>query len=94
MQPGHAGRIIEGIVLEVGWYRTVMRSFEREIFTVPNSVFSRTVILNVSRKGKEWRIFERIGLRLSDVLRAPLIVDDMRAWLKAVRSSRDLQLRV
>lgn len=52
---------VEGIVLDVGWYRTTIRSFEREIYAIPNSVFSRNVVLNVTRKGREWRIFEFIG---------------------------------
>ncbi len=52
---------VEGIVLDVGWYRTTIRSFEREIYAIPNSVFSRNVVLNITRKGREWRIFEFIG---------------------------------
>ena len=52
---------VEGIVLDVGWYRTTIRSFEREIFNIPNSVFSRNVVLNVTRKNKEWRFYEFIG---------------------------------
>ena len=52
---------VEGIVVDVGWYRTVIRSFERELYTIPNSVFSRNVVLNVTRKGKEWRFFEFFG---------------------------------
>ena len=52
---------VEGIVVDVGWYRTTIRSFEREIFNIPNSVFSRNVVLNVTRKGKEWRFYEFIG---------------------------------
>jgi len=52
---------VEGIVVDVGWYRTTIRSFEREIFNIPNSVFSRNVVLNITRKGKEWRFYEFIG---------------------------------
>ena len=52
---------VEGIVLDVGWYRTTIRSFEREIFNIPNSVFSRNVVLNITRKSREWRFFEFIG---------------------------------
>ena len=48
---------VEGIVVDVGWYRTTIRSFEREIYTIPNSVFSRNVVLNITRKQKEWRFF-------------------------------------
>jgi len=55
---------VEGIVLDVGWYRTTIRSFEREIYAIPNSVFSRNVVLNITRKGREWRIFEFIGARI------------------------------
>ena len=52
---------VEGIVVDVGWYRTTIRSFEREIYNIPNSVFSRNVVLNVTRKQREWRFFEFIG---------------------------------
>ena len=48
-------------MVDVGWYRTTIRSFERERFNIPNSVFSRNVVLNVTRKGKEWRFYEFIG---------------------------------
>ena len=47
--------------MDVGWYRTTIRSFEREIYNIPNSVFSRNVVLNVTRKQREWRFFEFIG---------------------------------
>ena len=49
-------------MVDVGWYRTTIRSFEREIFNIPNSVFSRNVVLNITRKGKEWRFYEFIGV--------------------------------
>ena len=48
-------------MVDVGWYRTTIRSFEREIYTIPNSVFSRNVVLNITRKQKEWRFFEFFG---------------------------------
>lgn len=48
-------------MVDVGWYRTTIRSFEREIYNIPNSVFSRNVVLNVTRKAREWRFFEFIG---------------------------------
>ena len=61
---------VEGIVADVGWYRTLIRSFEREMFAIPNSVFSRNVVLNITRKGKEWRFFEFFGklVQLATVL--------------------------
>lgn len=56
-----SGQVVEGIVVDVGWYRTTIRSFEREVFCIPNAAFSRNVVLNVTRKGKEWRFFEFVG---------------------------------
>jgi mechanosensitive ion channel protein 1/2/3 len=84
MQAGHAGRIIEGIIMDIGWYRTLIRSFEREVYIVPNSVFSRTVVLNVTRKGKEWRVYENIGVRVEDVAAVPSIIGDMRRIIRQV----------
>lgn len=57
-------QVVEGIVVDVGWYRTTIRSFEREIFNIPNSVFSRNVVLNITRKQREWRFYEFIGEEL------------------------------
>jgi MscS family membrane protein len=76
----HNGREVEGIVLDVGWYRTTIRSFAREVFVIPNSVFSRTVVLNVTRKNGEWRFYEFLHLRPEDVDKARDIVADMRKW--------------
>lgn len=59
--PRQRMQMVEGIVADVGWYRTLIRSFEREMFTIPNSVFSRNVVLNITRKNKEWRFFEFFG---------------------------------
>jgi len=63
--------VVEGIVLDVGWYRTTIRSFERELYNIPNSVFSRNVVLNVTRKNKEWRFYEFIGAAAPPAARAP-----------------------
>ena len=59
------GSDVEGIVVDVGWYRTTIRSFEREIYNIPNSVFSRNIVLNITRKLREWRFYEQIGARLT-----------------------------
>ena len=77
-----SAQVVEGIVLDVGWYRTTIRSFEREIFTIPNSVFTRNVVLNITRKNKEWRFYEFLYLRLEDLPRAVDIVSDARKILR------------
>lgn len=84
-----SGQVVEGIVTDVGWYRTTIRSFEREIYTIPNSVFSRTVVLNVTRKRLEWRFYEFLGVRVEDARRAEDIVLDMRKILR--QDSRVIQ---
>ena len=78
-----SGGVVEGIVIDVGWYRTTIRSFEREVFNIPNSVFSRNVVLNVTRKAREWRFYERLYLRVEDAVRCPSVVADMRKVLRA-----------
>jgi hypothetical protein len=77
-----SAQVVEGIVLDVGWYRTTIRSFEREIFTIPNSVFTRNVVLNITRKNKEWRFYEFLYLRLEDLPRVVDIVSDARKILR------------
>lgn len=54
-------------MLDVGWYRTTIRSFEREVYNIPNSVFSRNVVLNITRKGREWRFYEFIGASCTEI---------------------------
>ena len=83
------GLTVDGIVVDVGWYRTTVRSFEREIYTVPNSIFSRNVVLNVTRKNKEWRFYEFMSLRLEDLPRVAAVVADIRKILR--QDSRIIQ---
>lgn len=77
-----SGQVVEGIVVDVGWYRTTIRSFEREIFIIPNSVFSRNVVLNITRKNREWRFYEFLSLRLEDLPKVSAVVSDMRKILR------------
>jgi MscS family membrane protein len=58
---------VEGFVIDVGWYRTNVRSWEREVYVIPNAVFSKNIVLNVSRKHREWRFQENMSVRVQDV---------------------------
>jgi MscS family membrane protein len=78
----NSGQVVEGIVVDVGWYRTTIRSFEREIFIIPNSVFSRNVVLNITRKQREWRFYEFLHLRLEDLPKSSAVVSDIRKILR------------
>lgn len=68
------GQVVEGIVLDVGWYRTLIRSFEREMYVIPNAVFSKNTVLNVTRKNKEWRFYEFLCVRVQDVHKVNAII--------------------
>jgi hypothetical protein len=37
----HNNKTIEGFVIDIGWYRTNVRSWEREVYVIPNAVFSK-----------------------------------------------------
>lgn len=86
---------IEGIVIDIGLFRTTIKSFQREVFIVPNSLFSSLVLLNVTRKGKEWRIRTDILVRLQDAPRVPNMLTNFRSLLKSDdRVLRSLHRRV
>jgi len=56
---------IEGHVEEIGWYMTKIRSMDKRPVYVPNSIFSKIVVVNPSRMSH--RPFkETIGIRYSD----------------------------
>jgi small-conductance mechanosensitive channel len=74
---------IDGLVVDVGLFRTTVRSFEREMFLIPNSVFSTTILLNVTRKGREWRMEEFVMIRHAPLERLQVAMRDMRAVLKS-----------
>lgn len=75
--------LVDGTVVDVGLFRTTVRSWEREVFLVPNAVFSSAVLLNVTRKGREWRFEEFVLIRLAPPERLQAAVREMRAVLKA-----------
>ena len=56
-------REVHGVVLDIGWYRSTIRSFDFEVFVVPNSVFTSAVLLNISRRGRTFRCVERARAR-------------------------------
>ena len=72
---------IEGTVEEIGWYTTRIRTFERQILHVPNSVFTQIVLKNPSQMYNR-RIRTTIGLRYKDIDKVELIVKDIETMLK------------
>ncbi len=75
-------REIEGTVEQIGWRRTVIRTFELRPIYVPNAIFTNITVENPSRMTNR-RIFETIGLRYDDIAQMPAVLEDVRAMLKA-----------
>jgi MscS family membrane protein len=71
---------IEGTVEEIGWRRTVIRTFDMRPLYVPNAMFTNISVENPSRMLHR-RIFEKVGVRYDDVARVPLILEDIRRYL-------------
>lgn len=71
---------IEGTVEEVGWRRTVIRTFDKRPLYVPNAVFTTISVENPSRMTHR-RIHETVGVRYDDVAVVPAILADVRKYL-------------
>ena len=73
---------IEGVVEEIGWRTTRLRSFDKRPLFVPNSIFTENVVENAERMTNR-RIFETFGVRYEDLGKLPAIIKDARAMLVA-----------
>lgn len=71
---------IEGTVEDIGWRRTVIRTFDKRPLYVPNAMFTTISVENPSRMTHR-RIYENIGVRYDDVAVVPAILADVRAYL-------------
>ena len=74
-------RDIEGIVEHIGWRVTAIRTFNKRLLYVPNSVFTTIALENPSRMSHR-RIYENIGVRYSDIASLPKILDEVKAYLR------------
>lgn len=75
-------RQIEGIVEQIGWRMTVIRTFSKNPIYVPNSIFSTIAIENPSRMTNR-RIHETIGIRYTDFKLLETITNEVREMLQA-----------
>jgi MscS family membrane protein len=71
---------VEGTVEQIGWRRTLIRTFDQRPLYVPNAVFTKISVENPSRMTNR-RIHETIGVRYSDVDRVPGILAEIRKYL-------------
>jgi len=85
---------IEGVVEEIGWRQTRIRTFDKRPLYVPNSTFNNISVENPSRMTNR-RIYEYIGVRYDDAAHVEGIIDDVKAMLAAHESiDHDLILMV
>ncbi len=73
-------RDIEGVVEEIGWYMTRIKSMDKRPLYVPNSVFSKAVLINPSRMSHR-QFKETIGLRYTDMNKLKSIIADIKGML-------------
>jgi len=74
-------RDIEGIVEDIGWRLTRIRTFDKRPLYVPNAVFNTISLENPSRMTNR-RIREIVGVRYDDAGKVGAIVNDIRAMIR------------
>lgn len=77
---------IEGHVEEIGWYMTKVRTFDKTPIYVPNSNFSKIVVINPSRMSHR-RIKQVFGMRYCDFPQMKAVMEEIKTML---RNSSDI----
>ncbi len=73
-------RDIEGVVENIGWRVSRIRTFDKRPIYVPNSLFTNIIVENPSRMSHR-RINETIGIRYADWKKMQSIVTDVKTML-------------
>lgn len=71
---------VEGYVEEIGWYMTRIRTFEKRPIYIPNSMFSKVIVMTPSRMSHR-KFDEIIGIRYSDMPVAREVIQGIKAML-------------
>ena len=79
-------RDIEGIIENIGWRLTCIRTFEKKLRYIPNSLFSKIIIDNPSRMSHR-RIRSTIGVRYDDANNLASIIKDVE---KMIQEHKDI----
>ncbi|MDG2018504.1 MAG: mechanosensitive ion channel family protein [Porticoccaceae bacterium] len=72
---------IEGVVEDIGWRLTRIRTFDKRPLYIPNAVFASISVENPSRMTNR-RIYESVGIRYDDIACMTPIVDQVTAMLR------------
>lgn len=72
---------VEGVVENIGWRLSRIRTFDQRPLYVPNATFANISVENPSRM-RNRRIYEIVGLRYGDADKIEQVVADVKAMLK------------
>lgn len=72
---------IEGHVEEIGWYMTRIRTFEKRPIYIPNSIFTKIIVMTPSRMTHR-RFKETFGIRYSDIPELNPIMSEIKTMLE------------
>ncbi|MDA0901881.1 MAG: mechanosensitive ion channel family protein [Proteobacteria bacterium] len=89
-------RNIEGTVEYIGWRLTHIRTFDKRMLYVPNSIFSTITVENPSRMSHR-RISETIGVRYKDVNKIDNMLKEIKEMLinhKEIDESQTLMVNL
>ena len=83
----------EGVVEDIGWYRTQIRSFERRPTYIPNAMITDAVIENPGRMYNR-RIKTDIGLKYDNIEVLPDVVSDIKKMISEHKGIDQNQLQL
>ena len=72
----------EGQIIDIGLFRTAIKTLEREVILLPNSELGAMSIINVTRRGREFRFNERMTVRLKDASQLSKLLSTFRTMIK------------
>lgn len=72
---------IEGHVEDIGWYMTLIRTIDKRPVYIPNSIFSKIVVVNPSRMTHR-QFKETYCLRYEDMPKITSLISDIKLMLK------------
>lgn len=87
---------LEGVVEEIGWYETMLRSKEMQPIYIPNSLFSKAFVVNNGRRSHR-RLQEKISIRHEDMNKVAAIIAATRTFLQedeAIDTSKRMNIHI
>jgi len=72
---------INGIVEHIGWRQVKLRTFDKRLMFIPNSMFGNMILSNPSKMTHR-RFLEHIGVRYNDIDKVPKITQEIREYLQ------------